>query len=138
MYNIAVRMYLYERGGILNPIAFSIFGLDVRWYGVIIATGMLIGIIIAKYNCKFREVNYDVLLDTILICFPFSIIGARLYYVLFQFDTYRGNILEMINIRQGGLAIHGGLIFGLLTAVIYTRYKKVNFFKMADVAVPSI
>lgn len=122
----------------MNPIAFSIFGLDVRWYGILIATGMVIGIIIAKYNCKFREVNYDVLFDAILICFPFSIIGARLYYVLFELGNYKGNIFEMINIRNGGLAIHGGLIFGLSAAVIYTRYKKISFFKLADVAVPSI
>jgi phosphatidylglycerol:prolipoprotein diacylglycerol transferase len=122
----------------LNPIAFSIFGLGVRWYGILIATGMAIGIVIAKYNCKFREVDYDILLDTILICFPFSIVGARLYYVLFELGNYKGNILEMINIRQGGLAIHGGLIFGLSAALIYTRYKKVSFFKLADIAVPSI
>jgi phosphatidylglycerol:prolipoprotein diacylglycerol transferase len=122
----------------MNPTAFSIGGFDVRWYGILIATGMTLGILIANYNCKWREVDYDNLLNIVLISIPMGIIGARLYYVAFEFENYKNNIIEAFNIRHGGLAIHGGLIFALITALIYTKIKKLNFIKFADVAAPSI
>jgi phosphatidylglycerol:prolipoprotein diacylglycerol transferase len=122
----------------VNSTAFSILGIDIRWYGILIASGMILGIIVAKYTSKYRNINYDNLLDTIMIVFPLSIIGARLYYVLFEFDYYRNNLGQIFNIREGGLAIHGGLIFGLLAAILYTRAKRLNFLSHADVAVPSI
>lgn len=122
----------------MDPVALRIFGLDIRWYGILIASGMALGIIIAKYSCKVKDVDYDTFLNTILISLPIGIIGARLYYVLFEFATYRSNLLDIFNIREGGLAIHGGVIFGVLAAIIYTRRKKINFFKVADVAAPSL
>lgn len=122
----------------MNPVAFSIFGLDVRWYGILISSGMLLGIIIAQYSCKLREVNYDDLLNVILISLPLSILGARLYYVAFEFQYYKNNLADILNIRQGGLAIHGGIIAAVIIALIYSRYKKLNFLKLADVAAPSI
>lgn len=121
----------------MNPIAFSIFGLDIRWYGILIASGILIGILIAKYTCKIRNLNYDTLLDIVLISLPISIVGARAYYVLFNLKDY-DSLISAINIRQGGLAIHGGLLFGLITAIIYCRHRKVSFLDYADVAAPSI
>lgn len=122
----------------MNPIAFSIFGLDIRWYGILIATGILLGLLVAKYNCKWRVIDYDTLLNVVLISLPIGVIGARLYYVVFEFDNYKGNIVEMLNIRQGGLAIHGGIIFAVISALIYTNYKKISFLKLADAAAPSI
>lgn len=122
----------------MNPIAFSIGGFDIRWYGILIATGMVLGILIANYNCKWRTVDYDSLLNIVLLAIPIGIIGARLYYVIFEFKNYENNILEAFNIRNGGLAIHGGLIFGIGSALIYTKIKKLNFIKFADVAAPSI
>lgn len=122
----------------MNPIALTIFGLQIRWYGLIIAFGIILGILVAKYTCKLRNVNYDYLMDTILIALPFGIIGARLYYVLFQFQNYKNNLAQIFNIRQGGLAIHGGIIFGLISSYIYVKHKKLNFLKFADVCAPSI
>jgi phosphatidylglycerol:prolipoprotein diacylglycerol transferase len=122
----------------MNPVAFSIGGFDIRWYGILIATGIILGISIANYNCKWREVDYDNLLDIVLLSLPIGIIGARLYYVIFEFDNYKNNIIDAFNIRNGGLAIHGGLIFAIATAFIYTRRKNLNFIKFADVAAPSI
>ncbi len=78
------------------------------------------------------------MLNIVLLSLPIGIIGARLYYVVFEFDNYRNNIMEAFNIRHGGLAIHGGLIFALGSALIYTKIKKLNFIKFADVAAPSI
>ena len=122
----------------MNPIAFYVFGISIRWYGILIATGMLLGIILAKFNCKFRDVNYDSLLDVVLISLPIAIVGARLYYVAFQFNDYKDNLIDVFNIRQGGLAIHGGIIFALISTFIIAKHKNINFFKLIDVAAPSI
>ncbi len=122
----------------MNPVAFSIGGFDIRWYGILIATGMILGILISNYNCKWRDVDYDNLLNIVLLAIPIGIIGARLYYVVFEFDNYKNNIMDAFNIRNGGLAIHGGLIFAIVTALIYTTRKKLSFIKFADVAAPSI
>ncbi|NOV89122.1 phosphatidylglycerol:prolipoprotein diacylglycerol transferase [Clostridium acetobutylicum] len=133
-------MHIYEQkgSGTLNPVAFTLFGLEIRWYGILIATGVILGLFMAYSNSKLREIEYDSVLDIILISLPIGIIGARLYYVIFQFKSYNGNIIDMINIRNGGLAIHGGLIFGCLAAYIYSRYKKLSFLKLMDIAAPSI
>ena len=122
----------------MDPIAFNIFGLTIRWYGILIATGMMVGILLANFTSRLKHVNYDELLNIILISFPIAIIGARTYYVIFEFNQYKDNLIEVFNIRQGGLAIHGGIIFGVVAALIYTRYKKESFLAFADVAAPSI
>jgi phosphatidylglycerol---prolipoprotein diacylglyceryl transferase len=122
----------------MSPVAFSFFGLDVRWYGILIAAGVLLGMLVAKYDCRWRKLEYEVLLDVILISLPLGIVGARLYYVVFEFNNYKYNFLDIFNIRQGGLAIHGGIIFAVISALIYSRYKKISFLKLADVAAPSI
>lgn len=122
----------------MNPTAFNVFGMDVRWYGILIAIGMMLAIILAKYNCRYRDISFDSFFDMVLLSLPFGIIGARLYYVAFQFNDYKDNLINVFNIRQGGLAIHGGIIFGLICAFIITKRKEINFLKSADVAAPSI
>ncbi|MDV3428521.1 MAG: prolipoprotein diacylglyceryl transferase [Bacillota bacterium] len=122
----------------MNPTAFKILGLDIRWYGILIATGILIAFLTASKTCKFRSVSFDDIFDTAFIALPAGIIGARLYYVLFNFSYYRENISQVLNIRQGGLAIHGGIIFGVLAAFIYTKVKKINLMELLDTAAPSI
>jgi phosphatidylglycerol---prolipoprotein diacylglyceryl transferase len=122
----------------MDPTTFSIGGFDIRWYGIIIAIGIILGIVIAQYNCKWREADYDNLLNIVLLSLPIGIIGARLYYVVFEYKNYENNIIDAFNIRNGGLAIHGGLIFAIGTALIYTKIKKLNFINFADVAAPSI
>ncbi|KZL93908.1 prolipoprotein diacylglyceryl transferase [Clostridium magnum] len=122
----------------MNPIAFSINGFEIRWYGIIIAMGVIAALFLASLNCKVKNYNFDKLLDTFLVAFPFAVIGARAYYVVFEFNDYRDNLIDIFNIRQGGLAIHGGVLFGLVAAYIYTRYKKLDFLEMADIAAPSL
>ncbi|MBA5849854.1 prolipoprotein diacylglyceryl transferase [Clostridium sp. cel8] len=122
----------------MNPIAFSINGFDIRWYGVIIACGVGAAFILANINCKKKNYDFDSIIDIFLIAFPFGIIGARAYYVIFQFQDYKDNLWDVFNIREGGLAIHGGLILGLLAAYIYTKYKRKDFIKILDLVAPSI
>lgn len=122
----------------MNPVAFYVFGFSVRWYGILIATGMALAVILANYTCKYRDTNYDSFLDVVLISLPIGIIGARLYYVIFQFSDYKDNLINIFNIRQGGLAIHGGILFALVSALIISRRKNMNFLKMVDAAAPTI
>ena len=122
----------------MNPIAFTILGFDIRWYGILICIGILIGIFVSRYTCSLKGVNFENVLDLILISLPLGIIGARAYYVAFNFKEYSNNLVEIFDIRGGGLAIHGGLIFATLYALLYCKRKKVNFFSLADVTAPSI
>ena len=110
----------------MNPVAFSIGSFEVRWYGIIIALGILIAMTLVSINAKKKNLNFDVILDLFLWCFPFAIIGARAYYVLFELENYH-SFWDMINIRQGGLAIHGGIIGAFLTA----------FLAYADIVAPA-
>ncbi|WP_125152524.1 prolipoprotein diacylglyceryl transferase [Clostridium rectalis] len=122
----------------MNPVAFNFLGIEIKWYGIFIATGVLIALMLAKYNCKIKKVNFDILSDIFIVSFPIAIIGARLYYVAFEFEFYKGDIISIFNIRQGGLAIHGGIIFGVLAAYIYIKKRKDSFLKYADISAPSI
>lgn len=116
----------------MDRVAFTIFGIDVMWYGVLIATGMLIGIALAIREAKRVGISEDDVLNIAIIAIPVAIICARLYYVIFSWDYYSQNPGEIFNIRGGGLAIHGGLIGGILTGFIYAKVKKLDFFKTAD------
>lgn len=122
----------------MNPTAFEIGSFEVRWYGILIACGVILAILLASYNCKKKEVNFDIILDVFFIAFPASIIGARMYYVIFEFENYKDNLIDMFNIRKGGLAIHGGLIGAAIAIYIFARIKKMNMLKYLDIAAPSI
>ena len=107
----------------------SVFGFRIAFYGIIIGIGMLAGIWIAQSDAKRRGQDPELYL---IIC---SIIGARIYYVLFEWDYYKENLLQIFNLRAGGLAIYGGVIAGAITMIVYTCAKKVSFFSMADTGV---
>ena len=122
----------------MNPVAFEVGNFEIRWYGILIACGVLVAMALTSYNCKRRDIDFDVILDGFLITFPVAIIGARAYYVIFEFNNYRDNLIDIFNIRQGGLAIHGGLIGAFIAVYIFTRIKKLNMMKYLDVVAPSI
>ena len=121
----------------MNPVAFELFGYPIRWYGIIIAGGVLVAFFISYILAKKNGLDFDIITDGFLWSFPFAIIGARLYYVAFEYKNYH-SFIDVINIRNGGMAIHGGLIGGLLTAYIFTKVKKINFFEYIDVIMPGI
>lgn len=122
----------------MNPIAFQLFGVEVRWYGILIGAGIILALLLVDYNCKKKNLDFDNFINIFLIALPIAILGARLYYVVFELDYYKNHINEILNIRQGGLAIHGGLIFGVLSTYIYTKVKKIDFLTYVDIAAPSI
>ncbi|MBS3994358.1 MAG: prolipoprotein diacylglyceryl transferase [Alkaliphilus sp.] len=122
----------------MNPVAFEIFGLDIRWYGILISVGILLGAFLAMKRATKEGVNDESITDIILIAIPSAIIGSRIYYVIFNWQYYSENISHIMNFREGGLAFHGGVIAGALSGYLYCRYKKLNFWKMADICAPSI
>ncbi len=109
-----------------------IFGFRIAYYGIIIGIGMLAGIWMARSDARRRGQDPEVYLDFALYGIIFSIIGARIYYVIFQWDSYKDNLLQVFNLRAGGLAIYGGVIAAIATLVVFTRIRKLSFFSMAD------
>jgi hypothetical protein len=113
----------------------NILGLDIAFYGIIIACGMLLGLVVATRDARRRGQNPDDYSDFALYAIIFSIIGARLYYVIFSWDLYKDNPIQILNIRGGGLAIYGGVIAAALTLYFFCRIKKKSFLEMADTGV---
>lgn len=110
----------------------DIFGFRIAFYGIIIALGMLAGINLACADAKRRGQNPEVYLDFAMYAIIFSIIGARTYYVIFEWDMYKNDLLQIFNLRAGGLAIYGGVIAAVITLIVFTKVKKQSFFSMAD------
>ena len=115
------------------PASFSLFGRDIYLYGVMVALAFLVGILLcARYAPKFG-ISTENFYDLVLWVIPLSILGARLYFVIFQADYYLAHPAEILAVWEGGLAIYGGLIAGFLTTFVYCRYKKISFPAMLDV-----
>lgn len=120
-----------------NPVALSVAGLDIRWYGLLIALGIALGILLAASREKRLGLPKDTALDLALCGVPGAILGARLYYVIFSWDRYSDQPLRALFIWEGGLAIYGGLMGGLVAGLIYARVRRLDFLRLADLAAPS-
>lgn len=121
-----------------DPVAFTIFNIDIMWYAILITTGMVLGVLISCKRAPRHDLNADQVLNFVIISIPAAIIGARLYYVVFNWSYYAGDFMKIINIRGGGLAIHGGLIFGFGTAAILCYLWKVRPLKLLDLVAPAV
>ncbi len=110
----------------------DVFGFRIAFYGIIIGIGMLLGITLAAKDAEERGLGEDVIYDNIIWIILIGIAGARLYYVIFQWDAYRNDLLQIFNLRAGGLAIYGGVIAGLLTLYVICRRKGLSFLDVAD------
>ncbi|NLV49402.1 MAG: prolipoprotein diacylglyceryl transferase [Clostridiales bacterium] len=117
---------------------FGIEGFNIAWYGIIIASGLLLGVLLAMHRAKRRGFKPDMILDFLFWAIPLAIVGARLYYVAFEWENYAGDLLKIFAINQGGLAIYGGVIGGIIAATIFCKIKKVPFLTLIDLAVPSL
>lgn len=122
----------------LNPVAVEIGPFSIRWYGIIIVLGIIIAYLIAVREGKRRGLADDLFADLLLWGIPVSIVSARLYYVIFQWDYYSIHPEKIIAIWEGGIAIHGALIGAVITAVVFCRKRNVSFWKVADIAAPGI
>lgn len=117
------------------PKTFSVFGFQIAFYGLIIGIGVMLGVLMAVHEAKVSGQNPDIYWDFAIYAIIFSILGARIYYVVFAWDTYKDNLLSVFNIRGGGLAIYGAVIGAFLTAGIYCYIKKVSFLQLCDTGV---
>ncbi len=122
----------------INPIAFSLGPIQVHWYGVIIGLGIALALWVAMREGEKRGLDKDLFADLMLWAIPISILSARIYYVIFQWDYYAQHPSEILAIWNGGIAIHGALIGAVVTAYIFTKKRGVSFWKVADIAAPSI
>lgn len=122
----------------LSRTAFTVFGQNIYWYGIFIGLGVILGVLLALHEAKRTGQNPDTYLDFIIYAMIIAIIGARLYYVIFSWDFYSQHPEKIFAIREGGLAIYGGIIGGVLTAIVYSHLKKKSFWVMADTMAPSL
>ena len=127
----------------INEIAFSIFGKNVMWYGIIITLGILGGFLYALRRSKDEGLTHDDVLDYAIYCVIAAIIGARLYYVFTKFDTFKGDSLKetlynIVAVWNGGLAIYGAVIAGGITVFIVSKVKKINPYKALDMIAPGV
>lgn len=117
------------------PKGFGIFGFQIALYGVIIGIGVLCGVLLAAQVAKKEKLDADVIWDFAIYAIIFSIIGARVYYVVFQWDMYKDNLPGILNLRNGGLAIYGAVIAAFITMWVYCRVKGYRFLQIADICV---
>jgi phosphatidylglycerol:prolipoprotein diacylglycerol transferase len=123
---------------VIDPIALRLGPLSIHWYGVIMGVAALLGLLLATFEAKRRGLDPDILLDLVIWVIPAALVGARLYYVLFQWDYYVTNPGDIIAVWKGGLAIHGGLIGAFLAGYFFVRKYKLPFLFLADLIAPSI
>ena len=121
-----------------TPTSVTLFGLTFHWYGVIIAVGMALAVALACAREKRLGLPRDTALDLALVGIPAAILCARLYYVAFSWREYAANPIQALYIWQGGMAIYGGIIGGVLAGYLYARHKHLPFLRLADLAAPSI
>lgn len=121
------------------PKSLTLFGtVDIAFYGLIIGIGIMLGYFVAKWQAVRTNQNTEVYLDFALYAIITSIIGARVYYVIFSWDYYKDDIIQIFNLRAGGLAIYGAVIGAVLSAIVYTKIKKYSFFLLADTGVAGL
>jgi phosphatidylglycerol:prolipoprotein diacylglycerol transferase len=121
-----------------SNVAFHIGNMAIYWYGIIIAAGLIAGVLIGIYEAKRKGYRSEMVLDFILIAIPICIICARLYYVIFEWDMFSPNLLNIFNIRSGGLAIYGAVIGGVIAALIFYRWRRVSIGELLDITAPGL
>ena len=112
----------------------SVFGFEIAYYGMIIGLGVIAGILIAVHEAKRTKQDPDTYYDLAMYAVILSVIGARIYYVIFSWDSYKDDLLSIFNIREGGLAIYGGVITAIIVVFVFARVKKLSFGQMTDTA----
>ena len=118
----------------IDPIAFEIFGRPVHWYGILISVGFLLAIMVAMHEAKRTGLEPERFMDIVLISTPSAIVGARVYYVIFNWQMYKDNLSEIIRMWHGGLAIYGGIIVAFAVGALYCRVKHINLWQVFDAA----
>ena len=122
----------------ISRVAFKIFGMEIYWYAVLIVSAMVLVLIMFKQRDGLYEIKFNDIIDLSLFVIPISIICARLYYIIFNLGYYIQNPKEILSIRNGGLAIYGAVIGGLITCFILCKKKKINLLDIMDYVAPGL
>lgn len=122
----------------IDRVAFNIFGIDIFWYAILIVSAILIAFLILKINNKKCNIEYKDILDLSIFLIPISIICARLYYVIFDLEYFLKEPSQIFNIRDGGLAIYGGIIGGIITCYVFCKKRNISFLDLLDYLVPCL
>jgi phosphatidylglycerol:prolipoprotein diacylglycerol transferase len=122
----------------MNPVAFQLFGISVHWYGIILSFAVIVGLVLAIFEAKRVNFNPEDVVDLVIWALPISILGARFYYVFFNWGFYQRNPGEILAIWHGGLAIHGAVISALITTWVFVKYRQLNFWKTVDIFAPGL
>lgn len=122
----------------MDPVMFTIFGVDIRWYSVLILIAVIIGIVLLIKEGNRFNISSDFLFNLAFWTIIFGFIGARLYYCAFNYSLYKDNPIDILKIWNGGLAIHGGIIAGLITLILYCKKYKVDILKITDIFAPAL
>ena len=120
----------------IDSIAINVFGINIYWYAILIVSAFIIGIFFCKKDDRKYNIKFDDILELMIILIPVSIISARIYFILFKLDYYIQNPTEIFDIRNGGLAIYGGIIGAVITIIIFCKKKKIHILDMTDYIVP--
>lgn len=120
----------------ISNVAFTIGNIDVYWYGIIIASAVLLSLFLMKKDKNKFGIGWDEFTDFIIWAIVIGIISARIYYVIFKWDYYSQNLSEIFKIWHGGIAIYGGIIGAIITALVFCKIKKVNFMNLCDFCAP--
>ncbi|MBU4449768.1 MAG: prolipoprotein diacylglyceryl transferase [Actinobacteria bacterium] len=121
-----------------NPIAFSVGSLEIRWYGILIALALLVGIVISYFIAKYRGEKQDEVINFAPFAVIFGVIGARLLHVVVNWSYYSGHLSYIFAFRKGGLAIQGVMLGGILALVVFCKIRKLDFWKWADIMSPAL
>ena len=122
----------------INRVAFSILNIEIYWYAVIMVSAMIIAITIFKIRDGLYEISFNEIINLLLFLIPISLLSARVYYVLFNLDYFISFPWQIFNIRNGGMAIYGGIIGGIVTCFVFCKCRKINFLDLIDFLAPGL
>ena len=121
-----------------GPLLFQLGPFSLRWYGLLIALAVLLGLVLATRLGKLRGIDPALIADLLPILVLAAVLGARIYYVLFEWRQYQLNWLDALAVWRGGIAIHGALVGGIITTILFCRWRRQPFWTLLDVLVPSV
>jgi phosphatidylglycerol:prolipoprotein diacylglycerol transferase len=121
-----------------NPVAFTVFGHDIYWYGIFISLSVVLAVIMVYREARRKGLDADCMLDYALLTVPVAIVFARIYYVIFEWDQYAADPVRALYIWEGGIAIYGSIIGGVIATLIFSKWKKISFWTLADLVAPGL
>ncbi|MFS9136883.1 prolipoprotein diacylglyceryl transferase [Streptococcus parasanguinis] len=122
----------------MNPVALQLGPISIRWYAICIVSGLILAVYLSMKEAPRKKIDPDAIIDFILIAFPLAILGARLYYVIFEWGYYSQHLGEIFAIWNGGIAIYGGLLTGALVLYLFSRRRLIEPIDFLDIAAPSV